>query len=167
MWTQYKLMLSRSQNQNSQQQIFLLRRSRPQSRKISSKPRLSLSQNLPRLRLKFISTKYPGARIVEIEREGVSVEVDIIDGTVHREVVFSAAGEWKYTETEMRRANVSQTVMEAFNGSQYKNYPLDDIDHYDTPDGDFYIFELNTEPDDIYIKIYPNGTIEAVSGKLF
>ena len=115
----------------------------------------------------FISTNYPNARIVEIDREGNSVEVDIIDGSAHREVVFSHAGEWKYTETEIRKADLPQIVLKALVESQYNHYIVDDIDFYNTPTGDFYFFELESEPKDIYIKIYPDGTIEAASGKLF
>jgi Protein of unknown function (DUF2874). len=108
----------------------------------------------------FISLKYPGARIVEIDREGALIEVDIIDSGVHREVVFSSGSNWEYTETEIRRTNVPSTIMDAFNNSEYNRYRIDDIDHYDTPGGEFYIFELDVEPHDIHIKIYPDGTVE-------
>lgn len=111
----------------------------------------------------FISTNYPDARIVEIEKEGTRVEVDIIDGNIHREVVFTSNGEWKYTRTEVRMADLPQTVVKAFIESQYNRYSVDDIDLYNTPDGDFYIFELDSEPNDVHIKISLDGTIETVS----
>jgi len=110
----------------------------------------------------FIAATYPSARIVEIDRKNTAIEVDIIDGNVHREVVFSLTAEWKYTQTEFRMADLPQTVIKAFIESQYNRYSVDDIDFYNTPDGDFYIFELESEPDDMYIKIFPDGRIESV-----
>ena len=110
----------------------------------------------------FISTQYPGARIIEIEKEKGMIEVDILDGNVHRELLFTADGQWKYTKTEIIAASVPKTVMDAFTGSQYASLRIDDIDLYSTLDGDYYIFELDAEPDDIHLKISADGAIEVV-----
>lgn len=109
---------------------------------------------------KFITDKYPGAKITEIEKEKNGIEVDILDGKVHRELLFTNEGEWKFTKTEVLAAEVPEIVMDAFKKSQYSNHRIDDIDFYDTPDKDYYIFELDAEPNDIHFKIFTDGTIE-------
>ena len=108
---------------------------------------------------KFITDKYPGAKITETEKDNNMIEVDILDGKTHRELLFTNEGEWKYTKTEVSAAQVTEIVMEAFKKSQYANYRIDDIDFYDTADSDFYIFELDSEPNDIHLKIFTDGTI--------
>jgi len=108
----------------------------------------------------FIESKYPGAKIIEIEKEKNAIEVDIRDQGVHRELFFTLTGEWQYTKTEVTSAAVPEKVMEAFRKSRYANYRIDDIDFYNTPDTDFYIFELDSEPNDIRLKIFTDGMIE-------
>lgn len=115
----------------------------------------------------FVMNKYPNAKIIETERDAQQIEVDILDGGVHREVVFTVDGNWKYTKTEMRKADLPETVAGAFDQSQYASYMVEEIDWYNTPDGDFYIFELESEPEDIHIKIGMDGSIEQVTGAIF
>lgn len=49
-----------------------------------------LPQELPQAVKDFIGRKYPGARIVDAEREKGGLEVEIIDGRTPREVYFGA-----------------------------------------------------------------------------
>lgn len=118
-----------------------------------------LPSELPATITAFISSTYPSARILEIEREKGKIEVDILDGTVYRELVFNPDGEWQYTSTDMRVGEVPQQVMDAFEASEYSSYMIDDVDLINTPAGDYYLFELENEPGDIYIKITPEGNV--------
>ena len=48
----------------------------------------------------FIQSRYPGARIVEIDADDGLTEVELIDADhVLREAVFNRSGEWLYTQT--------------------------------------------------------------------
>jgi len=107
----------------------------------------------------FIFQKYPDARIVEVDREGSYIEVDIWHQGSAREVVFTMNEEWIWTKTDVRFDELPEAVKTAYYNSGYTNYRIDDIDHYDTPTGEYYIFEFDHEPHDIYLKIYPNGSI--------
>lgn len=111
----------------------------------------------------YIAANYPNARIVEIDWENNEVEIDIIDGTTHRELNFSTAGQWQYTKTEVRRNALPQVILAAFNASSYARYQMDDIDFYNTATEDFYIIELDAEPNDINLKVSTTGVIEVVN----
>lgn len=93
-----------------------------------------LPQELPQAVKDFIGRKYPGARIVDAEREKGGLEVEIIDGRTPREVYFGAGDAWLRTKTEVRRSEVPAAVMQAFQTSQYAGWEIDDIDHYDSPE---------------------------------
>ncbi len=110
----------------------------------------------------FLQSKYPQARIIETEREKGFVEVDIIDGKTHREVVFTTEGEWISTKTEISKTSVPQNVMNALQASEYGNYSIDDIYLIDTPESSYYYFELESGLKDIDIKITENGDIEVI-----
>lgn len=115
----------------------------------------------------FITTHYPDARIIETDRDARGFEVDILDGGVHRELTFTEDGVWKYTKTEVRRAEVPDAITRAFEQSQYASYFVDEIDLYETPEEEFYLFELESNPEDIYLKISMDGTIEQLPGAIF
>jgi len=108
----------------------------------------------------FIAGKYPGARIVDVERERNAIEVDIVDGTARRELLFTTAGEWTRTETEIRRADIPAAVMNALAASPYASWNIDDVDHHDTPAGEYYMVELEARGQrDVHLKIDPAGNI--------
>lgn len=107
----------------------------------------------------FIAERYPQARIVDVDRERNTIEVDIVDGHTPREVVFSLTGEWAYTETEVRQIDVPAPVLAAVSASQYGTWRIDDIDHYVTPTGEYYRFELESGPSEVHLKIDPAGNL--------
>jgi len=107
----------------------------------------------------FIDGKYPGARIVDVEREHGSIEIDIVDGVKRREVVFTAAGEWTRTETELRVTELPDVVINALRASRYGTWRVDDVDHHDTPTGEYYLFELESSRRETHLKIDPAGNV--------
>lgn len=107
----------------------------------------------------YIRTNYPGARITEIDHEHGMTEVDIIDGRTPRELLFDGSGAWAYTKTEVRRSDVPQTVMQALENSEYAAYWIDDIDLYETPDKEFYRFDLESAQGDVKVDIALDGTL--------
>ena len=120
-----------------------------------------LPQELPQAVKDFIGRKYPGARIVDAEREKGGLEVEIIDGRTPREVYFGAGDAWLRTKTEVRRSEVPAAVMQAFQTSQYAGWEIDDIAHYDSPERQWYLFELEDPQSDreAELRIQADGTI--------
>ena len=107
----------------------------------------------------YIRTNYPGARITEIDYEHGMTEVEIIESRMTRELLFDGSGAWVYTKTEVRRSDVPQTVMQALENSGYASYRIDDIDHYETPDKEFYRFDLESALGDVKVDIALDGTL--------
>ncbi len=111
----------------------------------------------------FIETHYPGARIIEIDRENGMTEVEIVDGNICREVLFNSSDTWMHTKTEYREddvpKNVKSALLSKYPGTDYR---IDDIDHYETPDrGNFFRFELKSYlHEEVKVEIDENGEIK-------
>lgn len=120
-----------------------------------------LPSELPAAVTDFIRQHYPQARIVDAEREKGRIEVEIIDGRTPREVLFSQAGEWISTCTEVRPGDVPAAVSDALRTSEYASWEVDDVDHYDSPDGEWYEFDLEEPRTDreMKLRVRPDGTI--------
>lgn len=116
-------------------------------------------ESIPDAISKAISAKYPNARILDMEMERGMIEVDIMDGGRHKEVLFDNTYKWVSTSWEVRRTEVPTVVMDAIKNSEYSKYRIDDIDFYETAIDNYYYFELDTEPRDIYVKVSPEGQI--------
>lgn len=110
----------------------------------------------------YISTNYPQARILETESEKGVVEVDIIDGNIHKELFFNTDGEWLYTKTSIKESTVPQNIMDALRASTYASYTIDDVDYYETPQRNYYYFELESPSQDVELIITLEGNIEVV-----
>ena len=91
---------------------------------------------------------YPGAWDVEWEREGVYWEVSFDTGTPPNEIDhtawFRSDRTWVRTETDLHISAVPASIKEFLQKSQYASALLEDseIDYIQTPDGNFYQFEL-------------------------
>ena len=107
----------------------------------------------------FIAQKYPGARIIDVETERTTIEVDIVDGRTPREVVFTRDGEWSHTETEIRKADVPTTVLNALSTSPYASWHIDDISFFETTGGEYYLIEVESGNREARIKIDTLGNI--------
>lgn len=111
----------------------------------------------------YIQAEYPGARIVDIERENGMTEVEIIDGRVCRELLFDGNAAWVYTKTEVLRAEVPAEVMAALEASEYAGYRIDDVDFYETASKEYYRFDLESANGDVKVDIMPDGTLSVVT----
>lgn len=108
--------------------------------------------------LNKIKEMYPNASILEFEKKGSFLEIDIRDGKIHKEVLFDSSNNWVSTEWEISVSEVPAVVLESLKASEYKDYQIDDVDALEKPDGFFYVFELESNPD-IYVTIKNDGTI--------
>lgn len=120
-----------------------------------------LPQELSQAVKDFIAQKYPGARIVDAERERGNIEVDIIYERKAYEVCFGAGDVWLWTKTEVRLQAVPEVVKQSLEASQYAGWEIDDVDHYDSPDREWYVFELEDPQSDreAELRIQADGTI--------
>jgi len=103
---------------------------------------------------------YPNATaVLEFDREGKYLEIEIKDGKIYKEVYFDEKEEWVYTKWEIKRSDVPEKVMNALKSSEYANYKIDDVDMVHKSDGMFYLFELENGNKDVYCMIGEDGLI--------
>lgn len=111
----------------------------------------------------YIAAHYPGARVVDVDRESEGTEVEIIDNGVARDLYFDRNSSWLYTQTELRRSQLPATVVGAWEGSEYaesRGYRLDDADYFETAaEGNYYRLELESRNGDVRLKITPAGEV--------
>lgn len=108
----------------------------------------------------YISTKYPQARIVEMETERGMMEVDIVDGTIHRELLFNESGEWYQTETSLRFNMLPEAVKAAFQSGEYQGWRVDDVEMFERKDtGTFYVFEAEKGKREYKLHYSPEGVL--------
>lgn len=117
-----------------------------------------LPSALPAAIKEFISKEYPNARIVEIDNEKGMTEVDIIHDNKSKELLFSAAGEWISTSWDVRIANLPQPVKTAVL-AKYPGYEIDDAEYVETPDGDYYLVEVEKGETEVHVKVTEEGTV--------
>lgn len=110
----------------------------------------------------YINANYPGARIIEIDYERGMTEVDIIHDKRSKEVVFDSKQEWVNTHYDVWQNEVEEIVLQALAASEYKAYHIDDIEKYETPTGEYYIFELEQGEREVNVKIDLNGNISRI-----
>lgn len=101
---------------------------------------------------------YPQARIVEMDKDRQTIEVDIIDNNIKRDVYLDLSFNWLRTETEIRR---DALPIEAANrlASEYANWVIDSVKLVDTPQGSYYLVELDKGERDKNVKIDASGNI--------
>lgn len=107
----------------------------------------------------YVKEHYPSARILEIDRDDNRTEVDILDGSVYRELLFDNGGVWMQTSTEIRISALPAAVLTAIRTSQYAAYTIDDADFIQTPSGEWYLVELESGGEDVKLRIDMTGQI--------
>ncbi len=107
----------------------------------------------------WINKHYPGARIVEMENEHGLIEADILYNNKSMEVIFNSNYEWINTHYDVTTDEVEESVLQALN-TAYDGYFIDDIEKYETPEGNYYVFELEKGATEIDIKINLEGNIQ-------
>lgn len=108
---------------------------------------------------------YPDAKDVEWEPEGgywkVSFETGTAPGRVEREAWFDAEGNWLRTETEMFLSAVPQEIKDFLGNSEYGTSVIerDDVVFVQTPEGDYYRFEVRSGGTSVYVNVSDDGTV--------
>lgn len=118
----------------------------------------------------WLSGKYPGARIIDLDNEDGRTEIEFVFEGLKYEAVFDRSQIWMYTKTEYRFRNIEEVkdiplvVLQALKSMpEYveANGFIDDAEKYETSkSGIFYCFELESRfSDDIKIYIDDAGNI--------
>lgn len=105
-----------------------------------------------------VSQKYPNAKIVEVDRENGMTEVEIVDGNVRRDVYFDLSGKWLYTETDISVFSLPRNIVQVISAS-YPGYVIDDAEYMETPQGNYYLLELERRKTEVKVKITADGQI--------
>ena len=102
---------------------------------------------------------YPQARIIEMDRDRKTIEVDIIDSNnIKRDVYLDLSFRWLRTETDINRNALPTEVINRI-ASEYASWFFDSAKQVDTPQGNYYLVEIEKGERDKYIKIDATGNI--------
>ncbi len=119
---------------------------------------------LPQSIADFINTNYQGASIVDVDKENLVVEVEILDAAnIFRDLLFSTVNgtdyTWVYTKTELSVSQLPEAVLQAINASEYASYEIEDVDFMQTPDGEYYLIEMELGSLEAELHIKADGTV--------
>ena len=107
----------------------------------------------------FIDAEYPGARVVDFDRERSGYEVDIIHDGKSKELWFDTQYAWVQTSTDVTRS-MPENIRAAVE-AQYPNKRIDDCDYIETSGGEaYYLVDLDNY--DMDLKVTPDGQITEV-----
>ncbi|MBQ2413586.1 MAG: PepSY-like domain-containing protein [Rikenellaceae bacterium] len=102
---------------------------------------------------------YHQARIVEMDKDRRTIEVDIIDSNnIKRDVYLDLSFNWIRTETDISRNALPVEVTDKIAG-KYAGWFIDSVKQIDSPQGSYYLVEIEKGERDKYIKIEANGNI--------
>lgn len=107
----------------------------------------------------FIDQTYPGARVVDFDRERSGYEVDIIHDGKSKELWFDTQCAWVHTSTDVTRS-IPENIRKAVE-AQYPNKRIDDCDYVETSGGEAY-YLVDLEDTDFDLKVTPDGHITEV-----
>lgn len=102
---------------------------------------------------------YPQARIIEMDKDRKTIEVDIIDSNnIKRDVYFDLSFRWLRTETDIRRDALPAEVTARI-ASEYVGWYIDSAKLIDTPQDSYYLVEIDKGEREKNIKIDAMGNI--------
>ena len=108
---------------------------------------------------------YPGAWDVEWEREGIYWEVSFDTGSYPNQTEhtawFKSDGTWVRTETDIHVSAVPDAIKGFLQNSEYASALLEDneVDYIQTPDGNYYQFELIYNGARVKVNVTEDGKI--------
>lgn len=115
--------------------------------------------------IKEFNRMYPDAKDVEWEPERgywkVSFETGSLPDRVDHEAWYDASGIWLRTETDVRLSSVPQKILDYLRDSEYgtSSVERDDVEYVETPEGDYYRFEIRYGGVSVYVNVSDDGTV--------
>ena len=117
----------------------------------------------PKVVREHFAKMYPEAKDVEWEVEKGYWKVSFETGTgvsrVESDAWYEDNGTWVRTETETSPSSLPEEIKTILNTSEYASAMIDDVKFVQTPEGDFYQFELMVAGASIYLNVYNDGRI--------
>ena len=87
------------------------------------------------------------------------LEVEIWHDGREKDVYFNGAGEWVWTEWDVRYSELPEAVKSVLT-SGYGDYEVDDVTYVETPSGEYYLIELEGRGDrELHLRIDASGNI--------
>ena len=108
--------------------------------------------------LEAVMNLYPAGNVVDVDTYQDFIEVEVMDGMTSRDVYFDKQGNWLRTETDVRPTELPSAVTNAIAASEHAALRIDDAEWVETPEGNYYVVELDANPD-VYLKITAEGVI--------
>lgn len=112
----------------------------------------------------LVMEKYPQAVILDIEEDRKGIEVEIRDGGRQKEVLYQqdAGGVlfWVHTTYEIGRYEMDtlpEKVRQALAELTGSGMRVDDVDYFETVDGNYYRIEVEDRDVDKYVYVAENG----------
>lgn len=102
----------------------------------------------------FLRSHFPGAQIVEVDRDYGRLEVDLYSDYRSIEVRFTPEGTWLMSRTDLAVNELPAAVRNAVQ-SRYPNYPMEDAKWVETPAENYYEVDLYNSRFDL--KVSPDG----------
>lgn len=108
----------------------------------------------------YLTENYPAAVILDYEKNRNDYEVDILDGTIHKEINFDLELEWLATHYDVSPLALPKTVKDALSQSQWADWTIDDAEFWqERGQKDYYELELKQGAVEKDIKIDVDGNI--------
>ena len=85
-------------------------------------------------------------------------EVEIVHGSISKDVMFTAEGAWAYTIWDISKRHLEDVVKNAVTAA-HPGYVIDDADFIETPDGSYFLVEMEQGEREIYVKVTAEGEI--------
>lgn len=120
------------------------------------------------VRAKF-AQMYPGAWDVEWEYQGNMWEVSFETGSrpngVDNTAWYDMQGNWVRTRTEIFLSSVPQSIRDYLTSSEFGTGQFDDndADYYQTPEGNFYRFDIRVDGREINVDVTEDGKVSQAS----
>lgn len=78
--------------------------------------------------------------------------------SISKDVMFTAEGAWVYTIWDISKRHLEDVVKNAVTAA-HPGYVIDDADFIETPDGSYFLVEMEQGEREIYVKVTAEGEI--------
>lgn len=104
--------------------------------------------------------KYPNAKHVEWELKNNHYVADFYLNNIEKEAWINTQGEWVMTESDILFKDLPQAVQTSFNGSEYKDWKIDDVDMLERVELEtVYVIEIEKGKQEFDLYYAEDGTL--------
>lgn len=107
----------------------------------------------------FVREHYPNSNVIKMDRDNSRTEVDIIHNNINKDVFFDLNNNWLYTSWDVYPSALPEAVANIVNNTPYIGYYIDDADFYETPQGNYYLLEVDRGESEVKIRVKEDGVI--------